>query len=84
MYKTETITADYEGAGWAFPTETCHHPPPLRVHYQGFEIIRRAHFLLLLFRLKLLESSLELNWLPPMDVMADEWDLIKKNGLLVQ
>ena len=62
------------------PTETYYFTPPLRVYHQEFENIRCAHFLLLLFRLKLLESSLELNWLPPMDVMADEWDLIKRMG----
>ena len=60
MYKNKTITAAYEGAGWTFPTENYCFTPPLRVHHQGFEIIHRAHFLLLLFRLKLLESSLEL------------------------
>ena len=84
MYRNKTITAAYEGAGWAFPTETCHHTPPLGVYHQVFEIIRRAHFPPTLVSSQLLESSLELNWLPPMDVMADEWDLIKKNGLLVQ
>ena len=32
MYRKETITATYEGAGWAFPTETYHHTPLLRVY----------------------------------------------------
>ena len=80
MYRKETITAAYEGAGWAFPTETCHHPPPLRVYHQGFEIIHRAHFPPTLVSSQPLESSLEPNWLPPMDIMADEWDLIKRMG----
>ena len=51
MYRKETIAAAYEGAGWAFPTETNIYTPPVRVHHQGFEIIRRCTFLLLLFRL---------------------------------
>ena len=42
MYRKETIATAYEGASWAFPTKTYHSPPPLRVHHQGFEIIRRA------------------------------------------
>ena len=78
MYRKETITAAYEGAGRTFPTENYCFTPPLRVHHQGFEIIRRALFLLLLFLSQILESSLEPNWLPPMDVMADEWDLMKE------
>ena len=78
MYRKETITAAYEGAGWTFPTENYCFTPPLRVHHQGFEIIRRALFLLLLFLSQILESSLEPNWLPPTDVMADEWDLMKE------
>ena len=51
MYRKETITAAYEGAGWTFPTENYCFTPPLRVHHQGFEIIR-AQFLLLLFYLR--------------------------------
>ena len=48
------------------------------VHHQGFEIIHRAHFSPTLVSSQILESSLEPNWLPPMDAMADEWDLIKE------
>ena len=44
MYRKETITTAYEGAGWAFPTETYHYTPPLRVYHQVFEITRNAHF----------------------------------------
>ena len=44
----------------------------------GFKIIRRAHLPPTLVSSQLLESSLEPNWLPPMDTMADEWDLIKE------
>ena len=45
---------------------------------QVFEIIRRAHFPPTLVSSQPLESSLEPNWLPPMDTMADEWDLMKE------
>ena len=90
MYRNETITAAYEGAGWAFPTETYCFSPPLRVHHQGFEIIRRAHFPPTLVSSQILESSLELNWLPSMDATADEWDLkewafgtVKRTRLLI-
>ena len=78
MYRKETIAAAYEGAGWAFPTETYRSTPPLRVHHQGFEIIRRVHFPPTLVSSQLLESSLEPNWLPPADVMADEWGFVKR------
>ena len=44
MYRKETIAAAYEGASWAFPTKTSRHTPPVRVHNQGFEIIRHMHF----------------------------------------
>ena len=70
-----------------FPTETYHSIPPLCVHHQGFEIIRRAHFPPTLVSSQLLESSLEPNWLPPMDTMADEWDwtfgTVKRTRLLI-
>ena len=79
MYKMETIAAAYEGAGWAFPTETTRNTPPVRVHSQGFEIIHRMHFPPTLVPSKLLESSLEPNWLPPTDVMADEWGFVKRS-----
>ena len=64
---------------WAFPTQTYRHTPPLRVHNQGFEIIRHAHFPPTLVSSQLLESSLEPNWLPPVDVMADEWGFVKRS-----
>ena len=79
MYRKETIAAAYEGAGWAFPTETYRSTPPLHVHHQGFEIIRRTHFPPTLVLSQLLESSLEPNWLPPADVMADEWGFVKRS-----
>ena len=78
MYRKETIAAAYKGASWAFPTETYHHTPPVRVYNQGFEIIRRAHFPPTFVSSQLLESSLEPNWLPPADVMANEWGFVKR------
>ena len=78
MYRKETIAAAYEGAGWAFSTETYRSTPSLRVHNQGFEIIRCAHFPPTLVSSQLLESSLEPNWLPPADVMANEWGFVKR------
>ena len=79
MYRKETIAAAYEGASWAFPTKTYRSTPPLRVHHQGFEIIRCTHFPPTLVLSQLLESSLEPNWLPPVDVMADEWGFVKQS-----
>ena len=79
MYRKETIATAYKGAGWAFPTETYRHTPPVCVHNQGFEIIRRAHFPPTLVSSQLLESSLEPNWPPPADVMADEWEFVKRS-----
>ena len=84
MYRKETIAAAYEGAGWAFPTETYCSTPPLRVHHQGFEIIHRAHFPPTLVLSQLLESSLEPNWLPPTDVMANEWGFVKRSDTTYQ
>ena len=78
MYRKETIAAAYEGAGWAFSTETYCSTPPLCVHNQGFEIICHAHFPPTLVSSQLLESSLEPNWLPPADVMANEWGFVKR------
>ena len=78
MHRNKTITAAYEGAGWVFPTETYYFPPPPHVHHQGFEIIHRAHFPPTLVSSQLLETSLEPNRLPPMDIMVDERDLMKE------
>ena len=79
MYRKETIAAAYEGASWAFPTKTYRHTTPLHVHNQGFEIIRCVHFPPTLVSSQLLESSPEPNWLPPADVMADEWGFVKRS-----
>ena len=75
MYRKETITAAYEGAGWTFPTENYCFTPSLCL---SSKIIHRAHFPPTLVLSQLLESSLEPNWLPPMDTMVDEWDLMKE------
>jgi hypothetical protein len=78
MYRKETITTAYEGAGWAFPVETYRDTPHARVHFQGFEILRRMHFPPTLFPSQVLAESLEPNWLPPVEVMADEWGFVKR------
>ena len=39
MFRNETISAAYEGAGWAFPTETYHRTPNIRVHHQGMRAV---------------------------------------------
>ena len=72
MYRKETIAAAYEGAGWVFPSKTTIRTPHIHVHNQGFEIIHRMHFPPTLIPSQLLESSLESNWIPPADVMANE------------
>ena len=57
-------------------------PPRLIVPRLLFVFIikdRRAHFPPTLVLSQLLESSLEPNWLPPADVMADEWGFVKRS-----
>ena len=61
MYRKETIAAAYEGASWAFPSETTAHTSHVHVHNQGFEIIHCMHFPPTLVPSQLLESSLEPN-----------------------
>jgi hypothetical protein len=78
MYRKETIAAAYEGAGWAFPVETYRDTPHARVHFQGFEILRCMHFPPTLVPSQVLAESLEPNWLPPAEVMADEWGFVKR------
>jgi 8-oxo-dGTP pyrophosphatase MutT (NUDIX family) len=78
MYRQETIAAAYEGAGWAFPVETYRDTPHTRVHFQGFEILRHMHFPPTLVLSQILAESLEPNWLPPAEVMADEWGFVKR------
>ena len=79
MYRQETIAAAYKGAGWAFPSKTTARTPNVCVHNQGFEIIHCMHFPPTLVLSQLLELSLEPNWLPPADVMADEWGFVKRS-----
>ena len=79
MYRTETIATAYEGAGWAFPSETTLRTPGVRVHNQGFEIIHCMHFPSTLVPSQLLESSLKPNWIPPADIMANEWSFVKRS-----
>jgi len=43
MYCHETIGSAYEGACWAFPTKTYWHALPIRIHFQGYEIICCSH-----------------------------------------
>ena len=79
MYRTETIATAYEEAGWAFPSETTLRTPGVRVHNQGFEIIHCMHFPSTLVPSQLLESSLKPNWIPPADIMANEWSFVKRS-----
>ena len=78
MYRKETTAAVYKGAGWVFS------PPRITALHLLFVFILKVleifvcTFLLLLFHLNFWKSFLEPNWLPPMDTMADEWDLIKE------
>jgi hypothetical protein len=69
MYRKETITIAYEGAGWAFPVETYRNTSHTYIHFQGFEILRRMHFPPTLILSQVLAESLEPNWLPPAEVM---------------
>ena len=39
MYKSKTIAAAYEEAGWAFSTKAYNNSPSVYVHFQGFEIL---------------------------------------------
>ena len=79
MYRKETIATAYKGADWAFPSETTIHTPHVHVHNQGFEIIHHMHFPPTFVPSQLLESSLEPNWLPLVDVMANEWGFVKRS-----
>ena len=63
-YQYETLGQAYEGAGWAFPSETYEDTEPVRTHYQGFEIIRHSPHLTPTPSHYWMELSLEPNWLP--------------------
>jgi hypothetical protein len=84
MYRKETITAAYEGADWAFPVETYRNTPHTRVHFQGFEILRCMYFPPTLIPSQVLAKSLEPNWLPPVEVMADEWGFVTNQKHLIR
>ena len=43
-YSRETLAESYEGARWAFPSETLSSTPHIHVHNQGYEILKRVHF----------------------------------------
>ena len=63
-YQYETLGQAYEGAGWAFPSETYKDTELVRTHYQGFEIIRHLPHLTPTLSHYWMELSLEPNWLP--------------------
>ena len=63
-YQYETLGQVYEGAGWAFPSETYEDTEPVRTHYQGFEIIHHSPHLTPTLSHYCMELSLEPNWLP--------------------
>jgi len=67
MYRHETISSAYEGAGWAFPTKTYWHALPTHIHFQGYEIICRSHLPPHSnpYALYILEESLDPNWQVP-------------------
>ena len=69
MYHDESIVQVYEGAGWAFPVEMLEDTFMTRIHFQGFEILRRTHFPLNFPHHVELENSLTPNWLPPAEVL---------------
>ena len=69
MYHDESIVQAYEGASWAFPVETLEDTFMTRVHFQGFEILRRTHFPPNFPHHVNLEKSLTPNWLPPAEVL---------------
>ena len=62
-YQYETLGQAYEGAGWAFPSETYEDTEPVHTHYQGFEIIRHSPHLTPTLSHYWMELSLEPNWL---------------------
>ena len=71
MYHDESIAQAYEGAGRAFPVEMYEDTFMTRVHFQGFEILRRTHFPPTAPHHVELENSLTLNWLPPVNVLVN-------------
>ena len=43
-YSRETLAESYEGAGWAFPSETLSSMPHICVHNQGYKILKHVYF----------------------------------------
>ena len=72
-YPRETLAESYEGAGWAFPSETLSSTPHIRVHNQGYEILKRVHFPQPHHHV--LESSTHMNW-----KLSRRFDLLTHNG----
>ena len=62
-YQYETLGQAYEGARWAFPSETYEDTEPVHTHYQGFEIICHSPHLTPTLSHYRMELSLEPNWL---------------------
>ena len=44
FYPRETLAKSYEGAGWAFLSETLSSTPHIRVHNKGYKILKHVHF----------------------------------------
>ena len=68
-YVNKNIAEAYKGASWAFPVKTYNLTHITWIHYQGFKILRHAHFPPHFFYHLNLEHSLEPSWLPPQAVM---------------
>ena len=59
-YPRETLAESYEGAGWAFPSETLSSTPHICVHNQGYKILKCVHFPQPYH--SVFESSTHMNW----------------------
>ena len=59
-YPRKTLAESYEGAGWAFPSETLSSTPHICVHNQGYKILKHVHFPQLYH--STLEPSTYMNW----------------------
>ena len=59
-YSREILAESYEGARWAFPSETLSFMPHICVHNQGYEILKCVHFPQP--HHSVLKSSTHMNW----------------------
>ena len=59
-YPRETLAESYEGARWAFSSETLSSTPHICVHNQGYEILKCVHFPQPYH--SVLKSSTHMNW----------------------